>query len=166
MFRSALLGLTAISLTTLSVSPGNAVTIPPMASVSTAIGNVVEVRDGRGGGSRILRRNGGGGNWNRYGGGSRYGGNWNRHGGSHHGGHHGGHHNGWDNDWWPGLAGVGIGFGLGFLNNAPYYNQPVYRSGGSAHVVWCEQRYRSYDVRSDTFQPYNGPRRLCNSPYR
>ncbi|MBO6813443.1 MAG: BA14K family protein [Rhizobiaceae bacterium] len=36
---------------------------------------------------------------------------------------------------------------------------------GSAHVDWCLSRYRSYDVRSDTYQPYSGPRRYCNSPY-
>lgn len=41
---------------------------------------------------------------------------------------------------------------------------PVYASG-NAHVNWCLSRYRSYDVRSDTYQPYNGPRRYCNSPY-
>lgn len=40
---------------------------------------------------------------------------------------------------------------------------PRYR--GNAHVRWCRQHYRSYDVRSDTFQPYNGPRRRCVSPY-
>ncbi len=37
---------------------------------------------------------------------------------------------------------------------------------GSNHVRWCDRKYRSYDVRSDTFQPYNGPRKRCNSPYR
>ncbi|HDO52517.1 MAG TPA: BA14K family protein, partial [Rhizobiales bacterium] len=26
---------------------------------------------------------------------------------------------------------------------------------------YCSQRYRSFDPRSGTFQPYNGPRRLC-----
>lgn len=35
----------------------------------------------------------------------------------------------------------------------------------SAHVNWCINRYRSYDVYTDTFQPYHGPRRRCNSPY-
>lgn len=34
-----------------------------------------------------------------------------------------------------------------------------------AHIAWCLQRYRSYDVYSDTYQPYQGPRRLCISPY-
>lgn len=37
---------------------------------------------------------------------------------------------------------------------------------GSAHVNWCANRYRSYRASDNTFQPYNGPRRQCNSPYR
>lgn len=40
----------------------------------------------------------------------------------------------------------------------------VHRS--AAHVDWCAARYRSYDVRTDTYQPYHGPRRYCWSPYR
>jgi len=47
-------------------------------------------------------------------------------------------------------------------------NQPaprrVYRSG-DAHVQWCYNRYRSYRAYDNTFQPYNGPRRQCHSPY-
>jgi hypothetical protein len=42
----------------------------------------------------------------------------------------------------------------------------VYRARPASHVAWCAQRYRSYDVRTDTFQPYHGPRRLCRSPWR
>jgi hypothetical protein len=34
-----------------------------------------------------------------------------------------------------------------------------------AHVEWCEDNYRSYRVSDNTFQPYNGPRRQCMSPY-
>lgn len=33
------------------------------------------------------------------------------------------------------------------------------------HVRWCEQKYRSYRQKDNTFQPYYGPRRLCRSPY-
>ena len=36
---------------------------------------------------------------------------------------------------------------------------------GSAHVDWCYDRYRSYRSSDNTFQPYQGPRRACNSPY-
>lgn len=50
----------------------------------------------------------------------------------------------------------------------PVYREyrPVRRAGMSqAHVNWCYGRYRSYDAYSNTFQPYNGPRQPCYSPY-
>lgn len=34
-----------------------------------------------------------------------------------------------------------------------------------AHYDWCYARYRSYRAADNTFQPYNGPRRQCLSPY-
>lgn len=34
-----------------------------------------------------------------------------------------------------------------------------------AHDNWCFSKYRSYRSSDKTFQPYNGPRRYCNSPY-
>lgn len=58
-----------------------------------------------------------------------------------------------------------------------YYDEPryiyprvaprrYYRSGGlDAHQAWCLDRWRSYDLRSDTYQPSHGRRRYCNSPY-
>ena len=47
--------------------------------------------------------------------------------------------------------------------------QPVYRAprrvnyggGWAGHVARCYAAYRSYDERSDTYQPYSGPRRRC-----
>ena len=33
------------------------------------------------------------------------------------------------------------------------------------HVDWCYDRYRSYRESDNTFQPYNGPRQECISPY-
>lgn len=36
----------------------------------------------------------------------------------------------------------------------------------NAHVQWCNQRYRSYNVRTDTFRGYDGRDHRCNSPYR
>lgn len=50
---------------------------------------------------------------------------------------------------------------------APVYRPaPAYGARQSqAHVDWCANRYRSYDFRSNTFQPYNGPRQTCYSPY-
>jgi len=67
--------------------------------------------------------------------------------------------NGW---WFPGGAFVaGAIIGGAIANNNNYY-----RGGGSAHVQWCYNRYRSYRAYDNSFQPYNGPRRLCYSPYR
>lgn len=40
-----------------------------------------------------------------------------------------------------------------------------YRNYGARHHAWCDGRYRSYRSSDGTFQPYNGPRRRCNSPY-
>ncbi|MGH6760306.1 MAG: BA14K family protein [Phyllobacterium sp.] len=48
----------------------------------------------------------------------------------------------------------------------PYYRpRPIYRRPANGHVSWCYQRYRSYRAYDNTFQPYNGPRRQCRSPY-
>jgi hypothetical protein len=46
-----------------------------------------------------------------------------------------------------------------------YAPRRVYRGGDSAHVQWCYNRYRSYRSWDNTYQPYNGPRRQCWSPY-
>ncbi len=68
-------------------------------------------------------------------------------------------YSGW---WFPGAAfaaGAVIGGALGQV-------VPQVSAGpSSAHVQWCSQRYRSYDPSTDTFQPYEGPRRPCQSPY-
>ena len=69
-------------------------------------------------------------------------------------------HNGY---WFPPAA-----FALGaIIGGAMNNNNNVVRPGSSnpQHVRWCDAKYRSYDVRSNTFQPYNGPRRECRSPY-
>ncbi|SHM12873.1 BA14K family protein [Roseibium suaedae] len=42
---------------------------------------------------------------------------------------------------------------------------PRGRGLGPDHYRWCSNRYRSYDPRSNTFQPYNGPRQACRSPF-
>ena len=71
--------------------------------------------------------------------------------------------------WFPAgafIAGALIGGAL--TAPGPYYDAPprrVYRGGGSAHVQWCYDRYRSYRASDNTFQPYGGPRRQCYSPY-
>lgn len=48
---------------------------------------------------------------------------------------------------------------------APRYRpRPGYRLS-AAHYRWCEARWRSYRAYDNSYQPYNGPRRECVSPY-
>jgi len=64
------------------------------------------------------------------------------------------YHNGW---WFPAgafIAGAIIGGAVTSDNQ-----------GGSAHIRWCHNRYRSYRAWDNSWQPYNGPRRQCISPY-
>lgn len=35
----------------------------------------------------------------------------------------------------------------------------------AAHIRWCHDRYVSYRAWDNSYQPYNGPRRQCLSPY-
>lgn len=35
----------------------------------------------------------------------------------------------------------------------------------TGHAEWCSTRYRSYRASDDTFQPFDGPRRPCVSPF-
>ncbi|NNJ77177.1 MAG: BA14K family protein [Anderseniella sp.] len=59
--------------------------------------------------------------------------------------------------WWYPLAAFGaIAAGSAIANSA---------DRGDRHEEWCEDRYRSYRVWDNTFQPYNGPRKECISPY-
>lgn len=71
-------------------------------------------------------------------------------------------HNGW---WYPAAA-----FAGGLYWNDPWWNDyPVYsgvQTGSlSAHAQWCFSRYRSYRAADNSFQPNNGPRQQCQSPY-
>ena len=68
------------------------------------------------------------------------------------------YHNGF---WFPFAA-----FGAGAMFGGMMVPQRRYYASGSAHVRWCANRYRSYRAYDNTFQPYNGPRRQCYSPYR
>jgi hypothetical protein len=75
-----------------------------------------------------------------------------------------------------GRSGVFLGLGLApfYGGYSPYYAQPYYDepdyyiqpAGGSRHVRWCYDRYRSYDARSNSFLGYDGDRHRCRSPYR
>ena len=72
----------------------------------------------------------------------------------------------WYNGWWyPAAVFAG---GLYWNDYWPYYNDG-YTYGASsslsAHAQWCYGRYRSYRASDNTFQPYNGPRQQCQSPY-
>jgi len=60
-----------------------------------------------------------------------------------------------DGFWYP-LAAFGALAGAAIANS---------HGSSSRHVEWCEDNYRSYSRYDDTFQPYNGPRRRCNSPF-
>ncbi|WP_455274091.1 BA14K family protein [Rhizobium herbae] len=61
--------------------------------------------------------------------------------------------------WFP-LAAFATG---AIIGGAATADRPV-RYGGS-HVEWCANRYRSYRAYDNSYQPNNGPRRECNSPY-
>ncbi len=54
-------------------------------------------------------------------------------------------------------------FGMLIINGVVRQQRPVY--SGNAHINWCADHYRSYRVSSDSYQPYIGGRRRCNSPY-
>ena len=66
-----------------------------------------------------------------------------------------------DDFWFPAAAFLAGALITGAINA----DRPRVRSGSSAHVEWCYDRYRSYRAYDNTFQPYNGPRRQCYSPY-
>ena len=64
--------------------------------------------------------------------------------------------------WWYPLA----AFAAGAVIGGAVANQPtVAPAYGSRHVNWCANKYRSYRAYDNTFQPYNGPRQQCYSPY-
>lgn len=68
-------------------------------------------------------------------------------------------------------AAIGLGLGmLGIIAGAAAARQaapppPPRGAMWDNHVRWCMGRYRSYDIGSNTFQPYGGPRQVCVSPY-
>jgi hypothetical protein len=35
----------------------------------------------------------------------------------------------------------------------------------TAHAAWCARRYRSYNAEDNSYRPYGGGRRACESPY-
>lgn len=65
------------------------------------------------------------------------------------------YHNGY---WFP-LAAFATGAIIGGAMQQP---RPAY---GGSHVSWCQNRWRSYRAYDNSYQPSNGPRRICVSPY-
>ena len=71
----------------------------------------------------------------------------------------------YDGYWFP-LAAFGAGAIIGGAMAAPAPQRRVYSGSMSpSHVAWCQNRWRSYSAYDNTYQPYNGPRRACVSPY-
>ena len=71
------------------------------------------------------------------------------------------HYEGW---WFPPAAFIGGAIIGGTIAAAPVVAAPAYGLS-AAHVEWCRNRWRSYRVSDNTYQPYHGPRRDCVSPY-
>lgn len=74
-------------------------------------------------------------------------------------------HNGW---WFPPAAFVaGAIIGGAIANQPAVAAPPVYAPVrlSAAHVNWCENRWKSYRVSDNSYQPLNGPRQACVSPY-
>jgi len=57
----------------------------------------------------------------------------------------------------------------GYWYRTPFWSLAIPFAGavarGGGHVAWCEDRYRSYDVRRDAFLGYDGLWHRCVSPY-
>lgn len=71
----------------------------------------------------------------------------------------------YDGWWFPPAA-----FIVGAIIGGTMNQQPGYRSQhgyalSAEHVGWCQNRWRSYRISDNSYQPYNGPRRICTSPF-
>lgn len=68
--------------------------------------------------------------------------------------------------WWfpPAAFALGAIVGGAIANDPPRRYVPP-RANASAHVQWCYDRWRSYRASDNSYQPFNGPRRQCTSPY-
>ncbi|MEP0232933.1 BA14K family protein [Roseibium sp.] len=75
------------------------------------------------------------------------------------------------NGWWFPLAAFAAGATLNqALTAKPTPSKARAPSRASSrftpeHYTWCARKYRSYRASDNTFQPYNGPRRQCVSPF-
>lgn len=66
--------------------------------------------------------------------------------------------------WFPAAAFIAGAVITGAINSQPR-TVIIEGSLSQAHYDWCYNRYRSYRASDNTYQPYNGPRRQCYSPY-
>ncbi|RAK31046.1 BA14K-like protein [Falsochrobactrum ovis] len=153
-FKKLLVGMVGATVLFGSMAPLSAAPILPTTQIIGS-DNIIDVRDHR----RHRNRN-----WRGHRAGPRH---WRGHRGYRH--YRRGYRRHSDGWWYP-LAAFGAGAVLGGALAAPAPAPRVYQSPGygysNAHVQWCYDRYRSYRASDNTFQPYNGPRRQCNSPYR
>jgi hypothetical protein len=71
-----------------------------------------------------------------------------------------------DGYWYP-LAAFGAGAIIGgaIASQPRYYALAPSNGINPRHYEWCANRYRSYRAFDNTFQPNNGPRQQCLSPY-
>ena len=70
--------------------------------------------------------------------------------------------------WFPPAAFVaGAIIGGAIASQPAVAASPVYAPVrlSAAHVNWCENRWKSYRVSDNSFQPLSGPRQACVSPY-
>ena len=145
MFKHSLIALAAMGagLIGFSATEASAVTVVPQKSATSAmVGDMsplVEVRHNRN--HRWDKRRHGGRYHRRS---NRY-----RH-------YYGGYY--YENPWWV-LPLVGAGIALS-------HRDRYYDGYGSNHVEWCLNRYRSYNVRTNTWVSYSGRVHHCVSPYR
>jgi hypothetical protein len=73
-------------------------------------------------------------------------------------------YNGW---WFPPAAFIGGAIIGGAIAAPPVVVAPEVPAYGlsAEHVEWCQNRWRSYRLPDNSYQPYHGPRRVCVSPY-
>jgi hypothetical protein len=59
----------------------------------------------------------------------------------------------------------GAGRELDMTATAVLEDNPMIDLAGSPHAAWCAERYRSYRIEDNSYQPYGNSRRQCDSPY-
>ncbi|MGU3576741.1 BA14K family protein [Brucellaceae bacterium C25G] len=64
--------------------------------------------------------------------------------------------------WWYPIAAFALGAAIVGATKSSQPKQPVM---SQAHVNWCANKYRSYRAYDNSYQPYEGPRAQCYSPY-